>query len=283
MTYSRQWLVTSCFLGLIGITAGCDGNIFPIWEPNNFETNPAQLGSFGFTERRVEIDNGADGMPVGFTIFEPVGATGPLPAFIWVLGSNVQSYYHQSLHEALASWGYLVIVPDTRPLTFTDFEYHKRNTDIALQALQMAVDGEFGVAVDAGRIGAGGFSIGGTMAAFAAGLDARIKALVFWAPSDSPFWTGVDPNAVLPLVGAPSLFLLAEYDIVAPADGWPAAMQGLMSGSEKTVEIIPMGLHLYFQQPTGADSESDPETPLTRFEQQGIAIDRTRTYLKAKL
>lgn len=283
MTYSRQWLVTSCFLGLIGTTAGCDGNIFPIWEPNNFETNPAQLGSFGFTERRVEIDNGADGMPVGFTIFEPVGATGPLPAFIWVLGSNVQSYYHQSLHEALASWGYLVIVPDTRPLTFTDFEYHKRNTDIALQALQMAVDGEFGVAVDAGRIGAGGYSIGGTMAAFAAGLDARIKALVFWAPSDSPFWTGVDPNAVLPLVGAPSLFLLAEYDIVAPADGWPATMQGLMSGSEKTVEIIPMGLHLYFQQPTGADSESDPETPLTRFEQQGIAIDRTREYLDGNL
>lgn len=283
MPLRRPLVLSFAFPAMILMTAGCDSNIFPVWEPNFFAMNPAELGSFGVTERRVEIDNGADGMPVGFTIFEPVGATQPLPAFIWVLGSNVQAYYHQSLHEALASWGYLVVVPDTRPLTFTDFEYHKRNTDIALQALQMAVDGEFGVAVDAGRIGAGGYSIGGTMAAFAAGLDARIKALVFWAPSDSPFWTGVDPNALLPLVESPSLFLLAELDNVVPANGWPATMQGLMANSQKTVETIPMGLHLFFQQPTGADSEADPETTITRPEQQGIAIDRTREYLDGNL
>ncbi len=262
---------------------GCDMTIFPIWEPNIFETNPAELGTFGFNEARFEIDDGADGEPVGFTVFTPEGATEPLPAFVWVLGSNVQAYYHQSLHEALASWGYAVIVPDTRLLTFTDFEYHKRNTDIALQAVQKAVDGDFGVQVDADRIAAGGYSIGGTMAAFAAAQDDRIKALVFWAPSDAPFWTGVDPDALLPMVDMPSLFLLAEFDNITPSDGWPATMQSLMAASTKTVQTIEMGLHLFFQQPTGADSEDDPETTLTREEQQGIAINATRAYLDEQI
>lgn len=280
-------LRNSAILGLLAASifssTGCDMTIFPIWEPNIFETNPAELGEFDVNERRVEIENGADGMPVGFTIFEPAGATGARPAFIWVLGSNVQSYYHQSLHEALASWGFAVIVPDTRLLTFTDFEYHKRNTDIALQALQLGLDGELGVQIDPDRIAAGGYSIGATMSAFAAAQDDRIKAMVFWAPSDAPFWTGVDPEMLLPMVSVPSLFLLAEFDDIVPVEGWPTTMQNLMTNSDKTVETIPMGLHLFFQQPTGADSEDDPETMLTREEQQGIAIDRTRTYLDEQL
>ena len=277
-------IVASFVLSIFLVAAtGCDMTVFPIWDPNNFETNPAQLGEFGFNESRVEIEDGADGEPVGFTIFTPEGASEPLPAFIWVAGSNVQSYYHQSLHEALASWGYLVIVPDTRLLTFTDFEYHKRNTDIALQALQKGVDGDFGVQVDVDRIAAGGYSIGATMAAFAAAQDDRIKALVFWAPSDAPFWTGVDPDALLPMVDIPSLFLLAEFDDIVPVEGWPTTMQGLMADSDKTVQTIEMGLHLFFQQPTGADSEDDPETTLTREEQQGIAIDATRVYLDEQI
>jgi len=262
---------------------GCDMTIFPIWEPNIFDTNPAELGTLGFNEARFEIDDGADGEPVGFTVFTPEGAMEPLPAFVWVLGSNVQAYYHQSLHEALASWGYAVIVPDTRLLTFTDFEYHKRNTDIALQAVQKAIDGDFGVQIDAERIAAGGYSIGATMAAFAAAQDDRIKALVFWAPSDAPFWTGVDPDALLPMVDMPSLFLLAEFDNITPADGWPTTMQNLMAASTKTVQTVEMGLHLFFQQPTGADSEDDPETTLTREAQQGIAIDATRAYLDEQI
>lgn len=44
--------------------------------------------------------------------------------------------------------------------------------------------------------------------------------------------------------------------------------------------IIPQGTHLLFQQPTGADGPADPETDLRRFEQQGIAIERTRAWLE---
>jgi predicted dienelactone hydrolase len=258
---------------------GSGGNIFPIWPANYFAEPPAELGPYGFTEFRVDVPDGADGSPAGITVIAPVGAEGPRPVLLWILGSNVQAYYHQSLHENMASWGYAVIISDGRPLTFTDFSYHDRTIRLALQALEMGLSGELGVSIDEQRIAAGGYSIGATMAIFAAARDARIDAVVAWAPTTSPFWTGVNPEELYPQVTQPAYFLLAELDHVQPIDGFPREIQGKMTGSEITEYVIPQGLHLYFQQPTGADSAADPVSTLTRFEQQGIAIERTRTWL----
>ncbi len=270
-----------CAVTMLVLVSGCgvENLIFAVWPPNLFDEPPAELGPFEVEEYRVAVPDGADGEPTGITMFKPVNATGPLPAFVWVLGSNVQAYYHQSLHETLASWGYAVIVPDARPLTFTDFQYHRRNTDLAKQAVQLAIDGELEVTVDANRIGLGGYSIGGTMALFAAAEDQRPQSVVLWAPTSSPFWTGVDPDALYPLVTADAYFLLAEFDHVEPPSGFPAELQQKLTAAESTVYIIPQGLHLFFQQPTTGDSPTDPFTDLTRFEQQGIAIERTRAYL----
>ncbi len=268
------------------LQTGCpffDGDIFPVWPANFFDTPPAELGSFSVNSSRVDQPNGADGAPFGISVFAPEGATEPLPAFIWVLGSNARDYYHQSLHETLASWGYVVIVPDTRPLTFTDFQYHRRNMDLARQALAMARAGDLGVAVDPDRIGIGGYSIGGTMAAMVAAEEPALGAIVVWAPTGAPFWTGANPDQLLPAVSAPALFLLAEFDHVEPPSGFPQVMQAQMSQSAITEIVIPQGLHLYFQQPTGADSPTDPMSELTRFEQQGIAIDATRDFLDEQL
>lgn len=264
-------------VGLLLLT-GC-GNVFPIWAPNFFDEPPAELGPLAAREYRVEVPDGADGQPSGITVFAPVDSDGPHPAFVWVMGSNVQAYYHQSLHETLASWGYAVIVPDTRPLTFTDFRYHRRNTDLGKQAIQLAINGELNVAVDAERIAVGGYSIGGTMAAFVAAEEPRVDAIVFWAPTGSPFWTGVDLDELLPQVTQPAFYLLGEYDIIAQPNGFPAELQEKMPASQPEVYVIPEGLHLYFQQPTGADSSDDPASTRTRFEQQGIAIERTRAWL----
>ncbi len=273
----------SSLIVTLGFVAGCGfgfgGNIFPIWEPNIFDTPPTAQGPFEVSETTVDVPEGADGEPTTITVFTPVGATGQLPAFFWVLGSNVQPYYHQSLHETLASWGYAVIVPGSRPLTFTDFQYHRRNVDLAKQALDLAIAGDLGVTIDETKVGFGGYSIGGTMAVFAAAEDDRIDAVVLWAPTGSPFWTGVEPDSLFPLVTQPVHFVLGELDNLAPPDGFPAEMQSKMTGATNTQLVIPQGVHLYFQQPTGADSVDDPQTTLTRFEQQGIAIDATKAYL----
>lgn len=272
----RFWATTAAIT--VAIT-GCAAAIFPVWPPNFFDEPPAELGPFAVGQTRIDVTEGADGEPFGLTVFRPVDAQGARPTLVWVLGSNVQAYYHQSLHETMASWGYAVIVPDARPLTFTDFQNQRRNVDLAKQAIDLALAGELGIEVDTDRLATGGYSIGATMAAFVAAEDPRVQAIVLWAPTGSPFWTGVDPDELLPKVTQPTFFLLAERDHVEPPEAFPREMQEKMNSSQTTQYIIPEGLHLYFQQPTGADSDSDPTSPLTRFDQQGIAIERTRAYL----
>ena len=116
----------------------------------------------------------------------------------WVTGSNQVVHYHQSLHETLASWGYAVIVPTTRPLKFQDTSYHRRNVDLSIQSIDLALAGSLGVTVDPSRIATGGHSIGATMALLTAGDDPQVDAVVLWAPTGSPVWQGLDPFGVLP-------------------------------------------------------------------------------------
>ena len=270
-----------CLLLLGAMLSGCgiiEQQLFPVWEPNFFEESPAELGTFEVLERRVEVDDGADGRPFGITIFEPLGAAGPRPAFLWVMGSNVQAYYHQSLHETLASWGYVVLVPDTRPLRFTDFNYHNRIVLLAEQTLDLATAGELGANIDDTRIAAGGYSVGGPLAAFTAARAEQVSALVYWAPSGSPIWQGLSPGALYPKVNEKSLYILGEFDDSAPVDGgYPDEMQASMPAVFEEI-VIAGASHHQFQQPVGADQFNTPPT-ITREQQQGIAIDATRTWL----
>lgn len=254
--------------------------VFPEWDPNLFDEPPATVGPYPVSERLISFRSGGDGCPLDITVFEPVGLPEPKPALVWVLGSNVQPYFHQSLHETLASWGYVVIVPDTRPLTYVpDRYYHARNTANASFAIDKALRGRLGTRVDPDRIAAGGYSIGGTMASFLAAVDPRVKGQVFWAPTASPFWLGLQPEDLWPEILAPAYFLVGELDPIAPPDGFPSLLSAKMVKAWSEIDVISGGTHLYFMQPTGADSPQDPETDLTRFEQQGIAIEATRAWL----
>lgn len=273
-----------CLLVSCAALSGCgiiERQLFPVWEPNFFEESPAELGPFEVLERRVEVEDGADGRPFGITIFEPIEASEPRPAFLWVMGSNVQAYYHQSLHETLASWGYVVLVPDTRPLRFTDFNYHNRIVLLAEQTLDLATGGGLGVDLDSTRIAAGGYSVGGPLAAFTAARADEVSALVYWAPSGSPIWQGLSPGALYPKVNEHSLYILGELDDSAPAEGgYPDEMQAAMPATFEEI-VIEGASHHQFQQPVGADQFNTPPT-ITREVQQGIAIDATRAWLDTR-
>ncbi len=206
-----------------------------------------------------------------------------MPAFFWINGSNVQPYYQQSLHETMASWGYLVVVPDTPPFSFTDLDYHKVILEVASTALAAARGGELGVRVDEEKMAAGGYSVGSSLAAFLAAKNPEISALVFWAPSGTPYWLGINGRDLYGVVTQPSLYVLGELDTSAPpVGGYPETMMELTPRSESEVFIVEGGNHHNFQHPTGADKFAGPSA-LTRFEQQRIAIDKTRSWLDEKL
>lgn len=263
------------------LQAGCmiETIIFPISEtPELLPEPPAGLGPAGFNQRRAEFDDLGDGQPGGVTIFEPAAATDPSPLLVWVLGVNNRAHFHQSLHEFLASWGYAVVIPDTRDISFFDARYHRRNVDNALATYSRAVGGDLALLVDPQRTAFGGYSVGGSLAAFAAAEQPQARGLVMWAPAPAPAWQGLNPAALLPWVRQPSLFLLAEFDIVTPADQWPAELMRQMSMSSQTVFTVAQGVHLYFQQPGFVD-ERNPPTMMTRIEQMRIGLEQTRAFL----
>lgn len=150
--------------------------------------------------------------------------------------------------------------------------------------MELAARGNLaGLNVDPYRIAAGGYSIGGTMATFLAAITDRVRTLVLWAPTSAPFWSGVEPEQLWPRVSASALLLLGELDSLAPPEGFPVALRAAMENAPSWSYVIPGGTHLFFQQPSGADSIIDPETDLTRFEQQGIAIWLTKLFLDSQL
>jgi dienelactone hydrolase len=276
--------MTRAYAGMIllAVLAGCgvETLIFPLLGPQPLPAAPAPLGPYSPTERRIEVDDLGDGQPGGITVFEPNGAEGPRPTLVWVQGVNNQPYYHQSFHQYMASWGYIQVVPDTRRISFLDGQYNKRNTDIANRAFTLAADNAYGLASDPQRMAFGGYSVGGSMAAFAAGIDPRAKAVVMWGPAPAWVWMGVSPQEMLPLVKAPSLFLLAEFD--SNTGDWPQQMQALMTQSPQTITLIAGGTHLYFQEPDVPIS-TDPPTTLTRQEQMAQALTTTRAFLDEQL
>lgn len=272
-------------VGLTAATAGCPAiplYLFPKFAPDLFEEPPAPLGPYAWTERRVVVDEGADGQPLGITIFEPVGAEGPRPALVWVLGVNNLAHYHQSFHEHMASHGYIDVIPDTRDIYFADRQYNARNVNNALLAFGLTLDGALDLDVDPQRVALGGYSAGATMAAFAAAQEPRAQALTMWAPTSSPVWQGVDPQALLPQVTQPSLFMMAALDESGGPQAYPREMIALMTQADVTQYVIPGGVHLYFQQPSGAD-DRNPTTNVTREAQMSVAIEETRAYLDAVL
>lgn len=262
---------------------GCDQLIFPVWEPAFFEEPPAPLGPYEWEEFRVEVDEGADGEPTGMTVFEPTLPDGaaPAPSMFWVLGSNVQAYYQQSLHETLASWGYVVVISDGRPLTYSASQYHRRTVDLAKQALALSLAGDVTRAVDLDphRIAVGGYSIGAPMSLFVAAEEPEVDAAVLWAPTGSPFWNGVRPNQLYPEIEADVLMLLAEFDRGAPPEGgFPERLREKMTAAAAETVVLDGAVHTHFQQPVALDV-NEPETGLSRFEQQSLSIQETRDFL----
>lgn len=269
-----------CLMMLCGLT-GCGFNpaalVFPVLEPNPFDAPPVPLGDFPIAESVVPFDDLGDGAPGGLTVFAPQGRPVPKGTLVWVLGLNNRAYFHQSLHEYLASQGWQVVVPDTREFSFTDFRYHRRIVDIVKRTYERVAAGELGAGPGA-SIALGGYSAGGSLAAFAAAELGRGDALVMWAPADAPFWYGVNPAQLLPQVTAPSLFVVGQLDPVAPPNGWPREMQQLMPQSEQRIEVIEGGVHLFFQQPNDVD-DRNPFTALSREEQMAAAIQLTYDFL----
>jgi hypothetical protein len=257
--------------------------VFPVFGPEPLPSDPIPRGPYAVVERYVTVDDLGDGEPGGVTVFSPEGLSTPRPFLLWILGLNNRAYYHQSLHETLASYGYVTAIPDTRPFCFLSLLYHRKNMLNGRGVFDLALAGELGVTIDPARTAVGGYSSGGTLAAFVAAGRPEIKSLVTWAAAPAPIWYGVNPDRLLPRVRQDVTFILGELDNAAPPAGWPLTMQQKMTRAKSLdVQVIPQAVHLYFQQPSGADA-ANPPTTITRLQQQAAAISATLQVLDQQI
>ncbi len=278
------WRLSACSVAIMLTVAGCfpgtelTEQLFPVLDPEPIEPPPAALGPLPVIKSAIAFGNLGDGRPGEVTLYSPQADEAPRPVLVWVLAINTREYYHQAFFEYMASWGYHVAIPAHRDFSFTDFKYHRRNVLNAQRTVARAAQGRLPISVDTARIAIGGYSVGGSMAAFAAAELPEAAAIINWATGPAPIWLGVDPDALLPQVTQPYYFLLGELDDVAPPDGWPAMVQSRIGSTVVEEDIIAGAVHLFFQQPSELD-ERNPPTTLTRREQLAQTHVLSRLFL----
>jgi len=269
------FLMTGCFAPFV-----IEDALFPVLPPNPFDSPPIPPGPFAVKESRASFVDLGDGLPGGVTLYEPDGA-GNGAAIVWVLGLNQRGYYQQSLHEHLASHGYTVVVPDARPYSFVDLDYHGAKLRAAIATVDRLVSGLVGNEIDPARIAVGGYEIGGPLAAFVGGAREQVKAVFTWAPIEPPFWMRLETEDELPLVTQPMLIIEGALDTIAPPGRWQAQVEAMAATDPATIVPVVLGqaVHAYFQEPVPSTEFRIPPTPITRAEQLARAIGATRLWL----
>lgn len=255
--------------------SSCEYLIFPIHSEDSIPVLDLPTGAYSTEETEISLE--LNGEVRKLAVISPVtNSSEPEEWFIWSMGVNNRIYYHMQWFHSLASFGVTVLVVQPKDISFLDFNHLGRIVDENLALIDKMKNRGIQGRQFTEKGAVGGYSIGASIAAFIAAESDTFSKLVLWAPSPSPYWTGVDPK-VLSSVKAESLFLLAEYDNVSAPDQWPAELQGYLKPN-KTVIVIPEGVHLYFMEPSAVD-ERNPETSQTRQSQYSFAVETSVDFI----
>lgn len=183
-------------------TAGDDDT-----EPTGPPPDPAEAGSYSWSTTTAEllVDGVWSTTTIPLTNYLPDGA-GPFPVVVFAHGFQLSSSDYRSYGEHLASWGFVVIMPDLPGSMFVP-ETHAALRDYMVALLDW-VEVNAGVAggpldgvADLSRLGISGHSMGGKIALLTAATDARPDAAFVLDPVDSgsPFGNNpVDYPSVTP-------------------------------------------------------------------------------------
>lgn len=249
--------------------------IFPIHSEQSVEDLDLPRGEYAVVREQLLIN--LAGRVVAVDLFLPDGREpGPVPWILWSMGVNGRTYFHAQFFTTLASYGTAVIAPQPRDISFFDLNHLGRIVEETTALLELLDRGPVGGVAFAERGSIAGFSVGGSVAAFVAAESEMIDTIVLWAPSPSPYWTGVDPTR-LRQVTARTLIIIGDNDSLAAPDGWPLELADTLNGPVVT-EVIPDGVHLYFMEPAAVDDQI-PSTTQTRQEQYERAVRMSLAFL----
>jgi len=200
---------------------------------------------------------------------------GPWPLVIYSHGTNGSPDNSMHLVRALVGRGYVVAAPayplssvtTYTKITMTDIsDVVNQTRDIGFVIDRLLADPFFGRAIDAGRIGTTGHSLGGVTSYFASfGVqtrDPRIGATALTGAGD-PVQTALQGDMGLwgtqhAAVSVPVLFLSADRDVFARTTGHPHAAYARLEGPKYEV-LVKGGVHVWFRDAT--DQPADNKNP----------------------
>ena len=221
---------------LISILTSCEYLVFPIHPEDSIEKVSLPRGDYEVEYEELELV--LDGSRRTVAVYTPVrgGDTSEEDWFLWSMGVNNRIYFHGQWLESLASHGITVVAMQPKDILFLDFNHLGRIVDENSALISMMLEG----CLDGRKFKAegmvGGFSIGASIAAFIAAENTVFSRMLLWAPSPSPYWTGVKPES-LKKVTADVMIIAGELDYVAPPEDWPSEIAGLLRGKEEFVVI----------------------------------------------
>ena len=142
-------------------------------------SDPAEPGPFSVAVSNASVTAASTGDTFSAIVATPSGA-GPFPVVVFGHGFQLPASQYTSYAKHLASHGYLAVIPDFPTGFSSNFIRDAKD----LVATIDAVTRGNGARGDASRGGVTGHSRGGKAAVLAAGLDARIKAVLALDPVD---------------------------------------------------------------------------------------------------
>jgi|GEM_PF-1974294 len=252
----------------------------------------------GWTDVSVELDTGPEGDvgarvgPFGARVFYPAAgdggrdaevdrAGGPYPVIAFGHGYLGRVEYYAATLRYLAARGYLVIAPTSQGGVLPD---HSEFADELRASLTwMVAQGNetgspFSEAVDPGRLGLSGHSMGGGCALLAAARDSRIAAVSTLAAAD----TRPSSLDLLGDIDAPVQSIAGSDDAIAPPDRFQVPLYEAVPTPRQLV-LIEGGSHCGFldDPPPLCDEGSMP--PVQQIElTRGLLRDWFDLYLEGE-
>lgn len=173
-------------------------------------------------------------------IYTPASGLG-LPAVAFGHGYLQPVARYSGLFEYLASWGFVVVAPDSQRGPLPSHRLLAADLRTALDVVAGVKLGDGQVTVNATKLGVAGHGVGASAAVLAAAEDPRVKAVATLAFADS-FPSALE---VAPLIRVPSLHLAAGNDLLAPSEGHAEQLNAAWGGPSE-YEYLKKATHLSF-------------------------------------
>ena len=267
--------------------------------------DPAESGGGNSTTASHDVVVGDDTIPLA--VFLPEGS-GPFPVVIFTHGFMLTPADYTSYGQHLASWGYLVVMPDLPGDMFSP-ETHTALEGMLSAIIDWLASGPLAASADLAHLAMSGHSMGGKISLLLASADARPIALFAVDPvdaaggpgtSDSPDYPSVAPE-LMPSITIP-LALLGETVNASGGLGTPCAPadnnfhQYYLAATSPAIEIEIVGAsHMSFLDnpncgltcaacPAGSDDQANTRKLTRRYMTAFFNVfvrgqDSFRTYL----